>query len=78
LQWTHAKGGVDADESLEDCALREVREEMGIAAKILARIPGSFQGTSSENIYFVMQFVSEEGRFDSETQETRWFSIDEA
>jgi 8-oxo-dGTP pyrophosphatase MutT (NUDIX family) len=78
LQWTHAKGGVDPGESLEHCAIREVLEEMGIHAQILERIPGTFLGTTSENTYFAMQYVSKAGPFDSETQEVRWFGIDEA
>ena len=78
LQWTHAKGGIDPGETLEECALREVREEMGIRAKIVAPIDGSFRGTSSVTSYFVMEFLASEGSFDSETQEIRWFSVDQA
>ena len=36
LAWGLAKGGIEADESAEQAAVREVREETGIAAEIEA------------------------------------------
>jgi len=32
--WTLAKGGIEGEESVEECAIREVKENLGIEAKI--------------------------------------------
>ena len=37
--WGIPKGHVDAGESLETCALREVREETGVAVRLVERLP---------------------------------------
>ena len=38
LAWGLAKGGIEADETIEDAAVREVREETGIDAEIEASL----------------------------------------
>ncbi len=77
LQWTHAKGGLDG-QSPEEAALREVEEEMGVQAIIVAEIPGWFSGSTTMNKYYVMQWVSGDGVTDEETEDVRWFTWDEA
>ena len=70
--WSHAKGGVDAGESLEAAALREIREELGAQVFLTQRLPGEWEGEYSVTTYFL-------GRFellfppDEETAEVRWF-----
>ena len=53
--WTFPKGRPDPGETPEEGALREGREETGVVAEIVARIPSSFAGGTTENIYFLMR-----------------------
>ena len=77
LAWTFAKGGLDG-ESVEVAALREVREELGVAAEICCPIPGWFLGRYTSNRYFVMRWTADVQRPDFETAEVRWAAWDEA
>ncbi|MFW5876816.1 MAG: NUDIX hydrolase [Myxococcota bacterium] len=76
--WTFPKGGPDADESPEDCALRETNEETGVRARIVGRIPGTFDGGTTTNTFFLMEPVDETGDFHWETTSVRWAEPDEA
>jgi 8-oxo-dGTP pyrophosphatase MutT (NUDIX family) len=76
--WTFPKGKVDPGETPEQAALREVREETGYAAEILASIPGTFVGGTSVNTFFLMRAVGPQVTFSSETQSTRWVTWEEA
>jgi len=70
--WTFPKGRPDPGESPEEAALREVREETGVEAEIVAPIPWQFEGGTTSNGYFVMRLVSEHHGFDSETEAICW------
>lgn len=71
--WTFAKGGPDGDETPEQAALREVREESGIEAEIVTPIPGRFEGGMTVTGYFLMRVVSDHGDFDrKETEQVVW------
>ena len=76
--WTFAKGKPDAGESPEHTAVREVLEETGCRAEIVAKIPGSFEGSRTVNEYFLMAPVEETAQFDAETQAVRWAAPEEA
>src|SRR3989442_1492599 len=76
--WTFAKGRPGPDESPEVVALREVLEETGYESRIMRRIPGSFQGGTTSNVYFLMTAVRQAGLPDWETQTVRWATFDEA
>ncbi len=76
--WTFAKGKPEPGEAPEQTALREVLEETGVRAKILLRIPGVFDGSTTSNEYFLMSPVEDTGRFDSETIGTTWVTEAEA
>lgn len=52
--WTYAKGRPDPGESPRQAALREVREEMGVDARILLPLPGTFAGTTTQTQFFLM------------------------
>ena len=47
-------------------------------AEIRAPIPGTFEGTTTINHYWLMRQVGEVGEPDSETDEVRWCAPDEA
>jgi 8-oxo-dGTP diphosphatase len=48
--WTFAKGQPDGSETPEATALREVREETGVVARILCPLGEGFQGTTGSLI----------------------------
>jgi 8-oxo-dGTP pyrophosphatase MutT (NUDIX family) len=83
-----ASGKVKADEkSLQETAIREVREEGGIDAEIVKKIKTIFYSYNDQNRGKVMKFVTfylmkwlkdlPEG-FDWETSEIAWLPFDEA
>lgn len=76
--WTFAKGKPLSGESPPETALREVFEETGVRARILLKLPGSFDGSRTSNEYFLMSPVEETGKFDSETIAVRWVTRPEA
>ena len=77
LEWTFAKGRLDG-ESVEVAALREVREELGVAAEIRCPIPGWFLGRTTANRYFVMRWQADVQQPDFETADVRWATWTEA
>jgi 8-oxo-dGTP pyrophosphatase MutT (NUDIX family) len=70
--WTFAKGTPDPGETPEETALREVLEETGQGARIVAVIPTVFPGTTSTTAFFLMEPVGEAGAFSDETSAVQW------
>jgi 8-oxo-dGTP pyrophosphatase MutT (NUDIX family) len=86
--WCLPKGWVEPGESLEQTALREVREETGLTGKILESL-GSIQYRfySKEDRshvrktvhFYLMSFLDGDTRdHDHEVEEARWFDLNEA
>jgi 8-oxo-dGTP pyrophosphatase MutT (NUDIX family) len=77
--WTFPKGKVDGPEDHgEPCALREVLEETGFQAEVIAKLPGSYKGGTSRTEFFLMRPKDNPVAFDMETQSIRWVTFDEA
>lgn len=77
--WTFPKGKGEPNSTAEETALREVKEETGYNAEIVAKIPGQFKGGTGATEYFLMRPLGEPTAFDpSETEATAWVSLDEA
>jgi 8-oxo-dGTP pyrophosphatase MutT (NUDIX family) len=79
--WSFAKGRPDGDESPRETALREVREEMGIDARILLPLPGTYPGTTTRSHFFLMTVEPREVDLAFASRETarlRWALPDEA
>lgn len=76
--WTFAKGRPDPGETPEQAALREVREETGYEASILAVLPTVFVGSTGKTVFFLMKAVGVPGKPSWETARTRWVSFDDA
>lgn len=70
--WTFPKGRPDPGETPEQAALREVFEETGQNAQIVAAIQKVFPGTTSSTAFFLMQPVGTTEPFTSETKSIEW------
>jgi 8-oxo-dGTP pyrophosphatase MutT (NUDIX family) len=85
LVWGLPKGRIDPGESIEEAAIREVREESGLVAEIsqpLGAISYTYtwdrRGVSKVVHFFLMRALG--GTFDDhddEMEEVRWFPVDE-
>lgn len=80
--WTLPKGKLDASESFEEAALREVQEETGLRARLVRELPGvayHVAGRPKVVRYWLME-VEHEGPFvpNDETDELRWVPAGEA
>jgi ADP-ribose pyrophosphatase YjhB (NUDIX family) len=76
--WTLPKGELEEGEGPKEAALRETLEETGVEGEIVDRIPGSFRGSSGDNIYFVMRPTGRYRPPGNETWSVRWAFPDEA
>ena len=86
LAWGLAKGGIEEDESAEDAAVREVREETGMTAEIEASLGETRYFYVWEDVrirktvhFFLMRHTggNVEDR-DDEMEEIRWFPLERA
>lgn len=86
VTWTLPKGTPDANETTEETALREVREETGLEVRIVRRFESiSYTFTQGRTRihktvhYFLMVPVGGDlGRHDHEFDEVRWIGFDAA
>jgi 8-oxo-dGTP pyrophosphatase MutT (NUDIX family) len=86
LAWGLAKGGIEPDESMEDAAVREVREETGIEAVIEASLGDTKYMYVWEDVrirktvhFFLMRATGGDvGDRDDEMEEVRWFPMERA
>lgn len=80
--WTLPKGKVDAGESCEQAALREVREEASIVAEIGAELPSTTyldrSGKDKHVRYWAMTLRDGEPAGDNEVDVAEWVPIAEA
>ena len=86
-KWVLPKGLVNKNEDLQQAALREVTEEVGVVARIVAQIgePEKYVYTArgtrvfKKVYYYLMEYVSgSEADHDREMEAVRWTEIDEA
>lgn len=80
--WTLPKGKLDAGESFEQAAVREVEEETGLRTQLVRELPATnyrVNGRPKIVRYWLMD-VDHEGPFapNAETDELRWVPLDEA
>jgi 8-oxo-dGTP pyrophosphatase MutT (NUDIX family) len=74
LRWTLPKGRIDAGETAEAAALREVFEETGLQVRIIR--PLLFhEGPRHFTYYFEMELEKDSGVHDRETREVRFVSL---
>jgi 8-oxo-dGTP pyrophosphatase MutT (NUDIX family) len=81
--WTLPKGHVEARESNEQAALREVREETGCWGEIILRLSeisywfyvGKAKHKKSVTFYLMRYLSGDTANHDHEVDEARWFDI---
>ena len=86
LAWGLAKGGIEAGESNEDAAIREVREETGIVAEIEGSLGETKYIYVWEDVrirktvhFFLMRATGgDPDDRDDEMEEIRWFPMERA
>ena len=86
LAWGLAKGGIENEESMEDAAVREVREETGLLADIEASLGETRYFYVWENVrirktvhFFLMRHTGGDiDDRDDEMEEIRWFPLERA
>jgi 8-oxo-dGTP pyrophosphatase MutT (NUDIX family) len=86
LAWGLAKGGIEDGESMEDAAVREVREETGLLAEIEASLGETRYFYVWENVrirktvhFFLMRHTGGDiDDRDDEMEEIRWFPLERA
>ena len=82
--WSLPKGKLDPDETFEAAAVREVQEETGVRARIVAELPSAryadHKGRDKLVRWFRMAVDDDAGGFapDAEVDELRWLTPDEA
>jgi 8-oxo-dGTP pyrophosphatase MutT (NUDIX family) len=86
-RWQLPKGHIEAGETSEQTAVREVREETGVTGEVVAPLPGVEYWFVEKGIhrvhkqvdYFLLTYVSgDEANFDArEVSGAAWFSWDE-
>jgi len=85
-RWVLPKGLIGKGESVEQAALREVREEVGVTAHIVAPLETEKYIYTMHGMrifktvhYFLMEYDSgDETQHDHEMEEVRWASFDDA
>lgn len=86
LAWGLAKGGIEPDETPEQAAVREVREETGIEAEIEASLDETryfyvWEGVRIRKTvhFFLMRAIGGDvSDHDDEMEDVRWFSLQRA
>lgn len=86
LAWGLAKGGIEDDETMEDTAVREVREETGLRAEIEASLGETRYFYVWEDVrirktvhFFLMRHQGGDiDDRDDEMEEVRWFPLERA
>ncbi|MDH5227898.1 MAG: NUDIX domain-containing protein [Gammaproteobacteria bacterium] len=82
--WTFPKGRPDDGESHATAAVREVREESGVTARIVESeagvqvCVGVYEGDLTQTRYYLMQMVATGAPFDAEIQLICWATPAEA
>jgi ADP-ribose pyrophosphatase YjhB (NUDIX family) len=82
VKWVLPKGHIEAGESAQEAAVREVREETGYWAKVVRWADNVRFSSDAEVItvrFFLMELVpEEEGKWPPEDRQHQWLSLEDA
>jgi len=76
-RWTLPKGRIDAGETAETAALREVYEESGLRCEIVRPL-ATRDGRAHYTHFYEMRLVADDGKHDGETRAVRFVGVVEA
>ena len=80
--WTLPKGKVDPDETAEECALREVKEETGYKCELVRPLGCTAyvdrRGRNKVACYWVMEVISGRFRPGGEVDRMLWLTLSDA
>ena len=80
--WTFPKGKLEAGESHERCALREVEEETGLRCKLGTELPSTSYINGKSRLKVVRYWIMDPGNGRAEPRNEvdaiRWVSVEEA
>ena len=77
--WDSVGGFVNTDESIEEGAIREAKEETGLTVKITNTVgtkPDEYQGTPTITIAYIATVLSGTAVAADDALELKWFDID--
>lgn len=79
--WSVPSGGIEENETAEDCCIREVREETGYLVSDVTRVSTkqkTSDGYQIQTVYFLLTLDEsiERGTIDRDILEVDWISID--
>jgi 8-oxo-dGTP pyrophosphatase MutT (NUDIX family) len=79
--WIFPKGHVEAGETAEAAALRELSEESGVIGRVLGPV-GTLEFSSGREFvrveYFAVEVTEPTAQSSGDGRETRWVSLDDA
>jgi 8-oxo-dGTP diphosphatase len=76
--WTFPKSRADDGENPDDAAMRHVRLDVGLQTRMVACIPGTFRGGTSQSIYYLLMPSQTPPEESHEAATIRWATPDEA
>jgi len=75
-KWMLPKGKLDKGETKKEAAVREVREEAGVNAKILGKVGATTYGNKTSHFYLMQYLGGSTKDHDDEVHDVRWFYSD--
>lgn len=79
--WTFPKGNIEKNETIEETAVRELKEETGYTIKIIKKLPNVYYEWEKGKVrqhMFLAQVIDGHLTPEFKSDRLKWFSIDEA
>ncbi len=79
--WVLPKGHIEEGEMIEETSVREVREETGVDARVVATAGSTKYETEKESVhvkFYLMEYLREQAHGEHEGREAKWCAFQEA